>query len=288
MTIASCSARDNPEFVAFKALESTYSESNLALIAIAPEKGSVFTREVLTAVEELTEAAWHAPYASRVDSLTNYSHSRGLEDDLIVEPLVEDAQSLSRADLVRIEEAAQSSIDIAGRLVSHDGRVCAIAVNFILPSENVDSEVVKASDYIEDLLEQARAKNPGISYYLTGDMVLSRTFSDATKDDFETLAPITFLIIIIIAAFLLRSVLGTAAIITLIVFILNTTLGFAGWLGTVFNPANAGVPVIVMAISVAHSVHIITTVLSGMGHGLGRNAAIRDAMRNKMYPVFLT
>ena len=114
---------DNPELAAFDALETTYSASNRALIAIAPHEGSVFTRETLGAIEELTTAAWRAPYSIRVDSLTNYTHSEAFGDELVVAPLVDDAPSLSDADLARIEEIALNAIDIAGRLVSHDGRV---------------------------------------------------------------------------------------------------------------------------------------------------------------------
>ena len=106
---------DNPQLAALDALEETYSASNAALIAIAPREGSVFTREALGAVEELTEAAWRAPYSARVDSLTNYSHSEASGDDLVVAPLVDDARLLSDADLVRIEGIALNAIDIAGR-----------------------------------------------------------------------------------------------------------------------------------------------------------------------------
>lgn len=82
---------NNPQLAAFDALENTYAVSNKALIAIVPREGSVFTRQALGTVEELTEAAWQAPYSSRVDSLTNYIHSEAFGDDLVVEPLVEDA-----------------------------------------------------------------------------------------------------------------------------------------------------------------------------------------------------
>ena len=115
-------SEDNPQLAAFDALENTYSVSNAALIAIAPRDGSVFTREALGAIEELTEAAWRAPYSSRVNSLTNYTHSEALEDDLVVAPLVEDASALSDTDVVRIEKIALDAAEIAGRLVAHDGR----------------------------------------------------------------------------------------------------------------------------------------------------------------------
>ena len=111
-------SEENPQYADFKALENIFSTSNMAFIAIAPRGGSVFTREALGALEELTEAAWRTPHSRRVDSLTNYTHSWAKGDELIVEPLVDDARSLSNADLARIRKIALESRDLPGRLVS--------------------------------------------------------------------------------------------------------------------------------------------------------------------------
>ena len=278
---------DNPQLAALDALEETYSSSNTALVAVAPREGSVFTRETLAALEELTESAWQAPWSTRVDSLTNYSHSVGVDDDLVVEPLVEDAPSLGDADLARIEGIALGSIELAGRLVSHDGRVAGLAITFALP-EDTDAAVVEITDHLRARLEQARADHPDIEYFLTGDVVLQRTFSDVTQDEMETLTPIVFLIIVAVSALLLRSVLGTLALVITLVFVVNTTMGFAGWLGTVFNPANSGVPIIVMTVAVAHSVHIVAATLAGMRRGLDRSEAVAESLRTNAWPVFLT
>ena len=280
-------SKDNPQLAAFDALENTYSVSNAALIAIAPRDGSVFTREALGAIEELTEAAWRAPYSSRVNSLTNYTHSEAFEDDLVVAPLVEGASALSDADVVRIEEIALDAIEIAGRLVAHDGHTAGVAINFILP-ENPDQAVVEITDYLNSVLVEARTNHPDIDYYLTGDVVMHRAFSDVTKSDMETLTPIVFLIIVGATIILLRSILGTVAIVAVLVFVVNTTLGFAGWNGVVFSPTNAGVPIIVMVIAIADSIHVVTSVLLGMRRGLDRNAAIVESIRINAYPVFIT
>ena len=278
---------DNPQLAALDALEETYSSSNTALIAIAPREGSVFTRETLGAVEELTEAAWQAPWSTRVDSLTNFSHSEAFEDELVVEPLVEDAPSLTDDDLARIEGIALGSIELAGRLVSHDGRVAGLAINFALP-ENADAALAEIAAHLRNLLDEARASHPDLAYYLTGDVILHRTFADVTQDEMETLAPIVFLIIVVASALLLRSVLGTLALVLTLGFVINTTMGFAGWIGTVFNPANSGVPIIVMTVALAHSVHIVAAVLGGMRQGLDRNEAVAESLRTNAWPVFLT
>ncbi len=279
-------AEDNPQLAAFDALENTYSASNMALIAVAPQ-GEVFTREALGAIEELTEAAWGVPWSTRVDSLTNYSHSEANEDDLVVEPLVEGAQSLSDADLGRIEEISLTAPDLAGRLVSHDGRVGGLVISFALP-EKPDAAVVEITDYLGALLDYARMSHPDIAYYLTGDVVMNRAFAESTKADLETLGPIVFLVIVVAVAVLLRSVLGALALVVVLVFVINSTLGFAGWIGTEFNPANSGVPIIVMTVAVAHSIHIVTATLNGLGRGLGRSEAIAESLRGNAWPVFLT
>ena len=278
---------DNPQLAALDALEETYASSNTALVAVAPREGSVFTRETLAAIEELTDAAWRTPWATRVDSLTNFSHSEAAEDDLVVEPLVEDAPSLSDDDLVRVEGIALGSIELAGRLVSHDGDVAGLAINFALP-EDTDAALAEISDYLRGLLDEARASHPDLAYHLTGDVILHRTFADVTRGEMETLAPIVFLIIVVASALLLRSVLGTLALVITLVFVINTTMGFAGWIGTVFNPVNSGVPIIVMTVAVAHSVHIVAAVLAGMRRGQGRPEAVAESLRSNAWPVFLT
>ena len=280
-------SEDNPQLAAFKALENTFSTSNSALIAVAPRGGSVFTKEALGALEKLTRSAWKTPHSSRVDSLTNYTHSRAAGDELIVAPLVDDSSTLGDADIVKIRKIALGATEIAGRLVSRDGRVGGLVITFVLP-ENMKTAVNEITDFLNNLLEKARAKHPEIAYYLTGDVIMNHAFAEVTKEDQQTLVPIAFLMVILTTAFLLRSVLGSVAIVVTIVFILMSTLGIAGWLGTVFSPANASVPIIVMAVAVANSVHIVTAALLNMGNGLEKNASIAESIRSNAWPVFLT
>ncbi len=280
-------ADDDPHLLAFDALENTYAASNAALVAVAPRSGGVFTREALGAIEELTEAAWRVPRSNRVDSLTNYSHSRADGDDLIVEPLVEDAKSLNDADLERVRRTALNEVELSGRLVSHDARVGGVAISFVLP-ENPEVAWVEITDSLNTILDEARARHPDIAYFLTGNVVMNRAFAQATQDDVETLIPVVFLVILAATALLLRSLLGTCAIAVLLAFVLASTAGFAGWVGTVLTPVSGSMPIIVMTFAVAYSIHIVTTTLSGMTEGLARNDAIAKSLAGNVYPVFLT
>ena len=79
---------DNPQVVAFDGLQEKYTKDDNAFIVIAPKDGKVFTRETLSAIAELEQMAWQVPYSTRVDALTNFQHTRSVEDDMYVEPLV--------------------------------------------------------------------------------------------------------------------------------------------------------------------------------------------------------
>ena len=279
---------NNPQLLAFDALEDTFSATNAALIAVAPKGGSVFTREALGAIEELTEAAWRVPWSTRVDSLTNYYHSEAVEDDLNVERLVDDAGSLSDDDLARIERIALSEISVAGRLVSYDGRVAGVAISFALPDENSNAAVDQITDYVRDLLDEVRAVHPDIGYHMTGDVFVNHVMTEAVDDDMRILAPAAFLVIVSVAAILLRSLLGTLSLVLVLIFVIGSTMGVVGWAGLVLNAANSGVPIIIMTMAIADSVHIIETTMSGMRQGLDRHAAIVESLRDNAWPVFLT
>ena len=278
---------DNPQLVAFDALEDTYTATHAAVIAIAPKGESVFTREALGAIEELTEAAWRVPWSSRVDSLTNYSHSEAVEDDLNVELLVDDAGSLSDDDLARIERIALSQIDVAGRLVSHDGRVAGLVMSFALPKDEY-AAVIQISDYLHGLLDEARADHPDIAYHLTGDVFVNSAMSEALDDDMRILGPTAFLVVVSVAAILLRSLFGTLSLVIVLIFVLTSTMGVIGWTGLVLNSANSGIPPIIMTVAIAHSVHIVSTIMSGMSQGLDRDTAVVQSLRDNAWPVFLT
>ena len=278
---------DNPQLMAFDALEATYTESYNLLIAVAVQEGSVFGPEALDAVESLTEAVWQLPYSSRVTSLTNYSHSEAHGDDLVVAPLVEDALSMDGAALGRVEAIALGDADIAGRLVSRDGRVAAVAVDFVL-ADNPDQQVIEITDALQGILDEARTAHPGLGYHTTGFVVQNQAFSQATQDDLETLLPIVFVVIVGLSVILLRSVAGTVAIVAVVMFAVNSTMGSAGWSGVLISPTNSGIPVIVMVIAIADSIHVISNVLQGLQRGLDKPAAILESMRINAYPVFLT
>ena len=278
----------NPQLVAFDAMEAAYSATNAAVIAVAPRGGgSVFTRKALGAIEELTEAAWHVPRATRVDSITNYNHTEAEEDDLIVERLVDDVGSLNDNDLARIRKIALSEGSIVGRLVSKDGRVAGLVIDFAMP-ERSDAAEIEIYRYIRSLLEKSRKAHPDIEYHVTGNVFVNQVLTESAQEDMRILIPAAFFIIAAVATILLRSLFGTLSLVTVVIFTVISTMGVIGWIGLVLNAANSSVPLIIMTLAIAHSVHVVESIITGMRRGLDRDAAIAESLRKNAWPVFLT
>ena len=278
--------KDNPHLLEFDKLQDTYSASRSALIAIAPREGTVFSRQTLSAIENLTEIAWQTPYSIRVNSLTNYFFSEADGDDLAVAPLVEGAASYSDDELDRVKNIALNEPELIGQLVSSDGHVAGLIISFAL-SEPEEPAWAEITTYLHTVLEKARADDPDISYYLTGNVILNQTFNDAGQES-QALIPIVFVVILAIAAVVLRSLYATLAIAVMIVFVVASTMGVAGWAGTMLTPISASVPIIVMAVGVAHAIHIATITLDSIRRGVERRTAISESLRENFYPVFLT
>jgi predicted RND superfamily exporter protein len=175
-------SKDNPQLQALEELENTYTRNEMVFFAIAPRNGDVFTPDTLAAVEELTAAAWKMPFSSRVDSITNFQHTRAEEDDLIVEDLVSGAAGMSMEEVEAIRAIALSEPLLVNRLLSPSGHVTGVNVTILKPGKALD-EVARVAAFARALAEEMRVKYPGVDVYLAGSVMGDNAFAEASLDD---------------------------------------------------------------------------------------------------------
>lgn len=280
-------SKDNPQLQALQALENTFSKDNSIFFVVAPKDANVFTRETLKAVGELTEASWEIPYSSRVDSVTNFQHTRSEQDDLIVEDLVGDVAGLSDRELERIKGIALSEPLLVNRLISPSGHVTGVSVTVLLPGKSL-KEVPETAAFARKLVNRICKKYPDIDVYLTGGVMIDNTFGEASERDMSTLIPLMFLTLAVLVGLSLRSFLGTLSVLIIILTSMFTGLGMAGWLGISLNAASIGAPVLILTLAVADGIHILATMFHIMRQGKPRREAIAEALRINLQAVFLT
>ena len=281
-------SKDDPRLVALERLEETYALSDSLLVVMAPKGGSIFTHEALVAVEEMTEQLWQTPFVTRVDSITNYSHSWADGDELFVEMLIDDAAGLSQRDLERIKEIALGTEEIAGRFVSRDGRIAGLVVNLVLPEADRQQAKVDVVDFLHAAVTEASASHADIEYHVTGELLLNRAIRDALNEDTTKLGLIAFVTMLVVAFALLRSISAVGAIIVMMVAVVLSGLGFAGWTGMKLYGESGAALFVLMAVAVAHCMHVIEGMLAQMRRGMDRRRAAIHSVQSNIWPVFLT
>ena len=279
---------ENPQLKAFNALQNTYSKNDNILFVIAPKNKQVFSRETLAAIEELTEAAWQIPYSNRVDSITNYQHTRAEDDDLIVEDLVIDAQKLTDAQLSEIKQIALNEPLLLDRLISPSAETTGVNVILQIPGKAQHLEVPEAAAFANDLVEKLKQAHPDLDIYTTGMVAMNNAFSQASQNDIKNLVPLMFLAVMVMLAVLLRSFSSIAMTLVVILFSIISAMGITGWVGIGLSPPTTSAPTIILTIAVASCVHILMTFLKEFGGARSKKEAMHESLRVNFQPVFLT
>ena len=111
-------SEDNPQLLAYDALQNKYTKDDNVFIVIQPKDGSdVFTKETLEAVKELADASWQTPYSSRVDAITNFQYTRAENDDLYVDDLIGSPSTLTESQIAEVRKIATTDVRVKNRLV---------------------------------------------------------------------------------------------------------------------------------------------------------------------------
>jgi len=202
---------DNPQLLAFEALEATYAKNDNVMFVLSPKDGEVFTQKTLTAVEDLTKRAWQLPYSLRVDSISNFQFTEAEEDDLLVHDLVEDSHRYTDADLKRIKNIALNEPLLKQRLISKTGDVTSVTVTIQLPGKNETTETPEVVAAARAIAEDIRKEYPHLEVRLTGMIMMNNAFAEASIKDITSLVPLSYLIMIIMLGFLIRDYHGSGA-----------------------------------------------------------------------------
>jgi predicted RND superfamily exporter protein len=280
-------SEDNPQLRSFDELQNVYGKNDNVLFVLAPTGGEVFTAPVLAAVEHLTEQAWQIPFSIRVDSVTNFQHTRAVGDDLFVADLVSNALTQPPEVLQEVRETALNEPLLVNRLVSPSGHVTGVNVTLHFAEKSL-TEVPDVAAHARRLAAEIRTAYPDVEVYLTGLSMLNNAFAEASLRDMQTLVPLMYLAMFVIMFWLLRSLTSTLGTLLIVGFSAASAMGLTGWMGTGLTPPSAQAATMIMTLAVADSIHLLVTMLHEMRQGREKREAIVESLRINMQPVFLT
>ncbi len=287
---------NDPYLQRLNAIHATYTKDDTVMFVLTPKSGTVFSPKVLAAVEWLTEQSWSIPYVQRVDSLQNFQYTEGRENALIVRDLYQGGAALTPGQVAEIRRIALHEPLLLRRVVSPGGRVTGVHVTVRLPGLDEHTEIPQVVDSVRQLAAQMRQRYPDIEVRLSGGVLMSNAFPEASQVDMGTLFPLMFGLVFIALWVLLGSLPAAVWAYAVLLLAIGATMGTAGWLGFEISPPAAAAPNIILTVSVADCVHLLVAFLLGLRRGwlspldwrTLQHRTMARALRLNFQPIFLT
>ena len=282
-------SEDNPELLAYEALESTYGKTDNVLFMIVPDGGDATSEQAPSKLLVwLTERAWQTPYSRRVDSMANFQRITADGDELSVRDLVDPALLGQEQERIRIRDIALADLGLAGSLVARDGGVSAVNVTVELVEEDQAVRVPEIAAFADGVVTEAEERFPGIGFRVVGTVIINHAFSEASVYDHKVFLPASLAVMVVILGLLTRNIAGVGATVLVVVFSVIVSMGLGGWTGLSLSPTVTPAPSIVLMIVVANCVHLLVALRRRLRAGDARRAAIIEAVRSNLHPIFLT
>lgn len=277
---------DDPKLDTLNYLEKTFgNDETLVIVAHLPKNkpGDLFTKERMQVLNDITTKAWQIPQVLRVESITNYNHVSSVENDINVEPLI--GENFDEDFLKERKELATSDRSIVNYLVDEKARLALIFAHLV-PS-NVQK--LRYRDIIRETREMLATYEGGdFEFHLTGKASLNHAFEEVSMGDVRFIMPILFLLIIAYLYYVFRSFQAMILPFFVVFTCVTATLGLGFWLGIHFSAILAILPVILVAIGIADSVHILVNFFQFRGKGSTIKEAVSLTVHKNFVPTFLT
>jgi len=277
----------SPLLDALLELEETFNRDQYVFILIGPAEGHVFTRRMLTLIDDLTRQCRQIPYASRVDSLVNFPRVCATEDEVAVTEWFSDANSLPPAEIERLGRELLDEPLAVRHVVSADARVAMVRTTVLRPGRS-QKEVPQIAQYALDMIGAFQRRHPDVAFHMTGSIAADFAIGRIGRRDLMTLIPSMLGVLVVVVGLTLRSAMPTIGTLAVIVMSMVTGLGLAGWLGITMNAASVCAPTLILTLAVADSVHIQSVALRLLNAGGSRAEAFAESLAVNLRPVFLT
>lgn len=242
---------DDPAAMLFNEIGRDYGGNYIALVGLETE--DVFTREVLEQIRSLTDSLEIMDGIGTVTSLTNIIDIRGSEWGIEVSTLVD------KWDLPETEEALDSlrrytlSDDMyRGTIVSDDGTFTAIMIRIAEGTNKLE-----VARNIRSFMER---QETGANLYFGGIPFTLLSLADIILGDLLFLAPLTALAIILVLMWGFRSWRGVLLPLLTVGISTIWTMGLMGILGIRLSIISDVIPVILLAVGSAYTIHVVNRV----------------------------
>ena len=278
--------KDHQEIIKLDEFEQKFGNDQSVIIAIHNKEG-VFNLNTLKVVAEITDKLWAVKDIMRVESMTNYNHIFSKEDDIIIEPLVDEEVPFTEKYLALTKKRALADEIIPDYFLARDGTLTIIH-GIMKPSFAGEPDYIQIIAGVRKMIKPYQEVNKDIDFFILGDAGANDSFREVSISDNKKVMPFMFAFIIILLALMFRSWWAVIIPKGLAILTIAATFGFLGHLGITYNSMLAAVPGILLAICIADSVHVLVTYFHYMGEGQKSKDALIYSLTKNFQATLLT
>ncbi len=241
--------KSDPIVRLFNHIGDEYGGNSLAIVAL--ETDDVFNRETIENIQYFTIQFQSLEGVSYVTSLTNVLDIREGEEDSVEIARLVDEYDLpeNKEELHKLKEYTLSKDMYRGRLVSNDSKATLIICRLM-----GDVNKTEVASQIREIVKKRQIKEKA---YFAGIPYQTLDFTDIIINDLKTLIPFVIIVISVSLLISFRSWLGVLLPLLSVCASTIWTLGLMSILGVPITAISNGVPIILLAVGTAYSIHVI-------------------------------
>lgn len=277
---------EDPHIQRLETFERLFGNDERLIVYVEFSEGQeLFTTNNLITLHEITEELWMIPYVIRVDSLSNAVWSYADGDELITESFLPRDQLESSGFLEKRRKEAQAHEVFSGVYFSKGLRSALLYARLAHhPHKQTNFTLIARS--AQELAEKFSTSD--VQVLLLGEPIMSYQFQKKCFQDLALIIPVLLSLIVLYLIYSFRSLTGLFLPLSVIFSSIVFTMGFAGLVGAKINSLTFILPTILMAISVADSIHVLAYFFDRYSNGFSRNESIKLALEKNLVPVILT
>lgn len=281
----------DPALVKYDQLRDLFGSSQYLVIGLQArdQEKTVFSKENLVLIAKIHEFLENHEYVEKVSSLFNYQYIHAENDVLTTSDLIEDIETLdeSEDEMNRLIGIMNQETLVHDYLVSKDMVHTVIMAKTVYIPAKIDHQVALIDD-LNAFLEPLHLDDKGYVIRFAGNPVISENFLKTSIKDSSTTLPVMFFLTIVFLWFAFRRLSGVTMPLIVIIGSVFSIFGFIGLFGWALNQLNIYLPVMLIAIGIGDSVHIIVEYYHGIDDKLSPLEAAKESLRQLFIPCLNT
>jgi len=276
-----------------KKLEKIFSSADMVVIGITnPDNpNGIYNAHTLKLVDELTQwltmrKEFRTLALADLMSLSTLKDMRGTTDGMEVEQFMKHPISDPKA----IAQLKQRLIDngiYMGSIVSYDGKGTLIVVR---PSPKYIGHYNEIYELIKAKVADINARGGPEKILFTGRPIIDGVFGVYMPQDMQHMQPLILALLALLLFFSFRNIRGILIPLTVVILSELWMLGTMAISGIPIYTVTTLLPVLILAIGIADSVHVLTHIRTEAGRdtSLDKYTAIVRGMQGMWLPILMT